>query len=237
VLPWLVLAFGLGLTFAVGMSLRSSRRRRDAALRLARDRGDELAITLKRVERSNEELEQAHAEADRLSRVDPLTGIYNRRHFGELLSAERALAGTGSAAVLLLDLDHFKSVNDRFGHLTGDAVLRAAADRIASITRGGDCLARWGGEEFAILAPGIDREGAVQLAERARVALNEHPVQVDGAAIDLTLSVGVAVVGPKTRTPDALIDAADAALYEAKRAGRNCVRVFEAKTALPSGSE
>jgi diguanylate cyclase (GGDEF)-like protein len=233
VLPWLVLVFGLALTLAVGMSLRSSRRRRDAALRLARDRGDELAVTLKRVERTNEELEQAHAEADRLSRVDPLTGIYNRRHFSELLSAERALAGTGSAAVLLLDLDHFKAVNDRYGHLTGDAVLRAAADRIASVTRGGDCLARWGGEEFAILAPGIDREGAVRLAERARGALNGHPVQVDGDAIDLTLSVGVAVVGPETETHDALIDAADEALYEAKRAGRNCVRVHEAQTALP----
>jgi diguanylate cyclase (GGDEF)-like protein len=235
-LPWLVLAFGLGLTVAVGLSLRSSRRRRDAALQLARDRSDELAITLNRVERTNEDLEQAHAKADRLSRVDPLTGIYNRRHLGELLSAERALAGSGSASVLLLDLDHFKSVNDRHGHLTGDAVLVAAADRIASVTRSGDCLARWGGEEFAILAPGIDREGAVRLAERARVALAEHPVQVDGESIELTLSVGVAVVGPETQTPDRLIDAADEALYDAKRAGRNCVRVFDGKGALDASS-
>jgi diguanylate cyclase (GGDEF)-like protein len=235
-LPWLVLAFGLGLTLTVGLSLRSSRRRRDAALRLARDRGDELAVTLKRVERTNEELGQAHAEADRLSRVDPLTGIYNRRHLSELLSAERALSGSGSAAVLLLDLDHFKTVNDRHGHLTGDAVLRAASDRIASVTRSGDCLARWGGEEFAILAPGIDREGATHLAERARVALAEHPVQVDGVGIDLTLSVGVAVVGPETQTPDRLIDAADEALYDAKRAGRNCVRVFNGKGAIDASS-
>ena len=165
-LPWLVLVFGLGLTLAVGLSLRNSRQRRDAALRLARDRSEELSVTLKRVERTNLDLEQAHAEADRLSRVDPLTDIFNRRHLGEVLSAELARPGGGSAAVLLLDLDHFKSVNDRYGHRTGDSVLQAAAARIASITRTADCLARWGGEEFAILAPGIGRDGAIR-ARRA----------------------------------------------------------------------
>jgi diguanylate cyclase (GGDEF)-like protein len=235
-LPWLVFAVGFGLTLSVALSLRHSGRRRDAALHLARDRSKELAVTLKRVERTNQDLEQAHAQADRLSRVDPLTGIFNRRHFGEILSAELELPGSGSAAVLLLDLDHFKSVNDRYGHLTGDAVLRAAAARIESTTRAGDCLARWGGEEFAILVPGIDREGAIQLAERARVALAEQPVQVDGASIELTLSVGVAVVGSETDTPDRLVDAADEALYEAKRAGRNCVRVFQGKGAIEEPS-
>jgi diguanylate cyclase (GGDEF)-like protein len=231
-LPWLVFGLGFGLTLAVALSLRNSRRRRDAALRLAHDRSKELAVTLKRVERTNQDLEQAHAEADRLSRVDPVTGIFNRRHFGELLSAELALPGSERAAVLLLDLDHFKSVNDRYGHLTGDTVLRAAAARIASVTRGGDCLARWGGEEFAILAPGIDRDDAIRLAERARAALAEQPVQVDGVSIELTLSVGVAVVGSETQTPDRLVDAADEALYDAKRAGRNCVRLFQRTGAI-----
>jgi diguanylate cyclase (GGDEF)-like protein len=231
-LPWLVLVFGLGLTLAVGLSLRNSRQRRDAALRLAHDRSEELSVTLKRVERTNLDLEQAHAEADRLSRVDPLTDIFNRRHLGEVLSAELARPGGGSAAVLLLDLDHFKSVNDRYGHRTGDAVLQAAAARIASITRTADCLARWGGEEFAILAPGIGRDGAIRLAERARAALADQPVQVDDASIELTLSVGVAVAGSEAQTPDQLVDAADEALYEAKRAGRNCIRVFQRKGAV-----
>ena len=224
--------FGLGLTLAVGLSLRISRRRRDAALQLARDRSKELAVTLKRVERTNLDLEQAHAEADRLSRVDPLTGIFNRRHLGEILSAELARPGGAAAAILLLDLDHFKSVNDRHGHRTGDAVLQAAAARIASITRTADCLARWGGEEFAILAPGIGRDGAIRLAERARAALADQPVQVDDVSIELTLSVGVAVAGSEAHTPDQLVDAADEALYEAKRAGRNCVRVFQRKGAV-----
>ena len=181
-------------------------------------------------------MELAHAEADRLSRVDPLTGLFNRRHFSELLLSEQARSGSGTAAVLLLDLDHFKSVNDRYGHLAGDAVLQAAAERIASITRATDCLARWGGEEFAILASGIGREDAILLAERARAALADGPVEVDDLAIELTLSVGVAVVGSETQTPDRLVDAADEALYEAKRAGRNCVRVFQhtGATVVPS---
>jgi diguanylate cyclase (GGDEF)-like protein len=231
-LPWLILAFGVALTLAVGLSLRQSRRRRDAALRLAHERSKELTVTLKRVERTNQELEHAHAVADRLSRVDPLTGIFNRRHFAEVLSAELARRPTGPAAVLVLDLDHFKSVNDRHGHFTGDAVLRAAADRIASVTRSADCLARWGGEEFALLAPGLDYEGAIELAERARTALAERPVEVEGVAIDLTLSVGVAVVAPETQTSDRLLDAADEALYAAKHSGRNCVRAFQAAPAV-----
>jgi diguanylate cyclase (GGDEF)-like protein len=230
-LPLLILAFGFAVTATVALVLRQSRRRRDAALHLAHDRSQDLAVTLKRVERTNQELELAHAEADRLSRVDPLTGIFNRRHFGQVLSAELTLNASGPAAVLLLDLDHFKSVNDRHGHSTGDAVLRAAAERIDSITRGSDCLARWGGEEFAVLAPGLDREGAIQLAERARNALTAEPVSVEDASIELTLSVGVAVLGPDTHTADSLLDAADEALYDAKRAGRNCVRVFATQLA------
>jgi diguanylate cyclase (GGDEF)-like protein len=231
-LPWLVLALGFGLTVSVALSLHHSGRRRDAALRLARDRSEELAVTLERVEQTNHELELAHAAADRLSRIDPLTDLFNRRHLGELLSAELARPGTGSPAVLLLDLDHFKGINDLYGHLTGDAVLRAAAERIDSITRGSDCLARWGGEEFAILAPATDGEAATVLAERARTALADEPVEVEGVAIDLTLSVGVAVAGPGAHTPDGLLDAADEALYEAKRAGRNCVRVFRGESAV-----
>jgi diguanylate cyclase (GGDEF)-like protein len=172
---------------------------------------------------------------------DALTDLPNRVLFADRLAQALSRAGrfAGSLAVLLLDLDHFKGVNDRHGHLTGDAVLRAAAERIASITRSSDCLARWGGEEFAILAPGMDQEAATLLAERARTALADHPVEIEGTAIELTLSVGVAVAGPGAQTPDRLLDAADEALYEAKRAGRNCVRVFRGTGAVdvPSGVE
>ena len=133
----------------------------------------------------------------------------------------------GTAAVLLLDLDHFKRVNDEHGHLMGDAVLQAVADRIASVLREEDCLARWGGEEFAVLAPAIDRDGVLAVADRAREALAEAPVHVGEISIDLTLSVGAALATEGQRTPDSLVHAADQALYEAKDAGRNCVRVWE----------
>jgi diguanylate cyclase (GGDEF)-like protein len=172
------------------------------------------------------ELAVAHAEAERLSRLDALTEIYNRRHFSEVLSKELARPRSSAPAVLLIDLDHFKRVNDEYGHMMGDAVLQAAAGRIASILRRSDCLARWGGEEFAILAPSTDHEGAMRLAERARHALGDRPVRALGVDIELRASIGVAVAEDGRLTPDSLMKAADEALYEAKRAGRNCVRLY-----------
>ncbi len=227
-LPWLILLVGGALTFTVGIVLRNTTRRRDAALELASERSAELAESLERVEQANRELEQAHAEAERLSREDPVTGIFNRRHFGEVLVGELSDDRRGTLAVLLLDLDHFKRVNDEHGHLMGDAVLQTVTDRIASVLRGDDCLARWGGEEFAVLAPEIDHDGVLALAERAREALAESPVRVGEVSIDLTLSVGAALATEGRRTPDSLVHAADEALYEAKDAGRNCVRIREA---------
>ena len=206
--------------------LRTLARRRDAALELASERSAELAASLERVEKANRDLERARADAERLSREDPVTGIFNRRHFGEVLARELSDPESGAApAVLLLDLDHFKRVNDEHGHLMGDAVLQTVTDRIASVLRAEDCLARWGGEEFAVLAPDIDRDGVHALAERAREALAEEPIRVGDVSIDLTLSVGAALAEDGNRTPDALVHAADQALYEAKDAGRNCVRI------------
>ncbi len=234
-LPWLILFVGGALTFTVAMVLRTLARRRDAALELASERETELAASLERVEQANRDLERAHAEAERLSREDPVTGIFNRRHFGEVLARELSdPEGGDSPAVMLLDLDHFKRVNDKHGHLMGDAVLQAVTDRIASVLREEDCLARWGGEEFAVLAPAIDRDGVYALAERAREALAEAPVRVGDVSIELTLSVGAALAMDAQRTPDALVHAADQALYEAKGDGRNCVRIWDTGSA-PSG--
>jgi diguanylate cyclase (GGDEF)-like protein len=173
------------------------------------------------------ELAVAHAEAERLSRLDALTEIYNRRHFSEVLAHELGHPGRPLPAVLLIDLDRFKRVNDEHGQMAGDAVLQAAAGRIASILRRSDCLARWAGEEFAILAPDTDLEGALRLAERARRAIADRPVGALDGAIDLRVSVGVAVAGDGGLTSDALMNAAAAALDDAKRAGRDCVRAFE----------
>jgi diguanylate cyclase (GGDEF)-like protein len=231
-LPWMILLIGGALTFTVALMLRTLARRRDAALELASERSGELAASLETVEQANRELERARADAERLSREDPVTGIFNRRHFGEVLGRELTDPESGGVpAVLLLDLDHFKRVNDEHGHLMGDAVLQTVTDRIASVLRSEDCLARWGGEEFAVLAPDIDPEGVLILGERAREALAELPVRVGDASIDLTLSVGAALAVGEQRTPDALVDAADQALYRAKNAGRNCVRIWDADAA------
>jgi diguanylate cyclase (GGDEF)-like protein len=222
-LPWLILIVGGALSAAVALALRGAAKRRDAALSLAAKR-------LNNVKRANSELKQAHARAEHQARSDALTGIFNRRHFTEILAAELKHADGVTAAVLLMDLDHFKDVNDEYGHLMGDALLRAAASRLSSILRASDCLARWGGEEFAILAPGLDHQGMLELSERARSSISASPITIDGISFELTVSVGAALTDRTLRTPDEVVDAADQALYEAKHAGRNCVRLHESNS-------
>src|SRR5262249_14987580 len=134
------------------------------------------------------------------------------RRFGQPLTA------------LMLDVDHFKQVNDRFGHHVGDQVLRALADRCRSALRSIDVLGRYGGEEFAILLPGTSRHNAAMvLAERIRQRIADDPVNTDAGQVPVTVSVGVAAMNGTTRDPGDLFKRADAALYEAKQAGRNKV--------------
>jgi diguanylate cyclase (GGDEF)-like protein len=225
-LPWLILLFGVGLAAAVSMILRHSARRRDEALRLAADRLAELTVSLERVETANNELEIARAQAEMRSRVDTLTEIFNRRHFSEMLSRELSEPDGRRVAVLLLDIDHFKQINDEHGHLIGDVILHAVARRIDSIVRSTDCLARWGGEEFAILASAMDEETMRELAERARRAVGDEPVVVDGAPFTLRVSIGAALSGDGLDSPDEILGAADQALYEAKRTGRDRIRLY-----------
>ena len=157
--------------------------------------------------------------------VDMLTGLANRRHCqdalaGELLRAERF---GGSVAFVLGDLDSFKSINDRFGHPVGDAVLVEFAETLRECVREIDLAARWGGEEFGVLLPGTDLEGATRLAERMRTTFEQRTILApDGSPIRVTVSLGVAAF-PETSTGDDIVAAADAALYAAKRLGKNRV--------------
>jgi len=165
--------------------------------------------------------------------TDPLTGWNNRRYLEARLREEiaRSRRSGSPIACLMIDVDHFKSVNDRFGHLAGDEVLRGVARRIARQVRGSDVAARYGGEEFVILLPGTDAHAAAALAERIRAAVAERPFELGGGRepLPVTVSVGVAEHGPVSPegadAGEALLARADAALYAAKSGGRNMVAV------------
>ncbi len=178
--------------------------------------------------------ETEHAHHERLREaalLDPLTGIYNRRHFDESLGSERAAAQRHRKplSLIIADLDNFKSVNDEHGHPVGDAVLSAMGEAILRCARREDLAFRFGGEEFAVLARDTDLDGAVRFAERLRVEIESVAVNVkDRRPLKFTASLGVAQLGAKETEKD-LLERADSAMYNAKRGGKNRVMVSERK--------
>ncbi len=164
-----------------------------------------------------------------MAMTDELTGVFNRRRFQEVGKRELELARESGAsiAVLMLDLDHFKSVNDRYGHAAGDMVLRIVCSRLLAESRSMDYLFRYGGEEFAFILPETDEEGARAVAERIRLSLASEIMGWENSPIRITASLGVcAAVPAPDEGLDEYLQRADTALYEAKRAGRDCVRVW-----------
>ncbi|MGZ4650967.1 MAG: diguanylate cyclase, partial [Kineosporiaceae bacterium] len=164
-----------------------------------------------------------HEETRRLSVTDALTGAGNFRHLSTTLAreVERATRFNRPLSVVMLDLDHFKAVNDSHGHAFGDAVLRELARRLQDCLREVDTVARYGGEEFTIVLPETGSEGAVAVAARIVQAVRSRPFTVGGAGADVTVSAGVAAFPDHGRTASEILRAADAALYVAKTAGRD----------------
>lgn len=161
--------------------------------------------------------------------IDPLTGLYNQRYLMRHLRGLLEGGQNRELTVLMVDVDHFKAVNDDYGHAAGDKALRAIADALRANTRAFDSLARYGGEEFVVVMPGTSMDDAVQAAERLRAAVAATPFAYEaGRSVRLTVSIGAACSPLHATTPEALLRAADVALYAAKRAGRNRVEVASA---------
>src|SRR5690606_38387229 len=166
-----------------------------------------------------------HEEIYQLASHDMLTELYNRRHFVEMAEKEiaRALRHARPLALCIVDVDLFKPINDRYGHIPGDEVLRQIAALVAREVRNDDIAARIGGEEFAVLLPECDIAAATGFAERLRIAVAGTTFSPGGEPNRITVSIGIAGIAPGRETLSALMAAADAALYRAKREGRNRV--------------
>ena len=158
---------------------------------------------------------------------DALTGCINRAHSLEIIDAElrRARRNQMPVTVIMFDLDHFKDVNDRYGHLCGDAVLSAVGKRMKEVLRGSDLKCRWGGEEFLVLLPETPLHGARRVADTLRREIADRPIPWAGEGLTMTASFGVAQTLPGEVNVEAVIARADQALYRAKDDGRNCVRI------------
>jgi diguanylate cyclase (GGDEF)-like protein len=184
---------------------------------------------LLRIKALQEELARANAELLRVSQTDGLTGVDNRRHIESRLTEafEHAARLNEPLAVVMTDVDHFKSVNDTYGHQAGDAVLRQVAEVLRATAREIDRVGRYGGEEFLVLLPGASVEDARHYADRARAAVAAREFAYDGGTLQRTLSAGVAAwPHPEVRHQEALVKLADDALYAAKTAGRNRVVAY-----------
>lgn len=167
-----------------------------------------------------------HEEIYRLTIIDALTGIHNKRYLLEFLGRELSCAVRyrRPMSLVMCDIDKFKAINDRFGHLCGDYTLRELAAVVKNIIRKEDLFARYGGEEFAVVMPETAKEGAVQIADRVRKQVEAHTFRFENQAIPVTISMGVAsITGDEWLTTNELIRQADEKLYQAKQAGRNRV--------------
>jgi diguanylate cyclase (GGDEF)-like protein len=175
----------------------------------------QFALALRRI--------QLYKDVENMAIKDSLTGLHTRRYLMERFEEEFARTGSKglSLSILMIDVDHFKKINDEFGHLAGDQVLREVGHIIGQIIRGIDIAGRYGGEEFCVILPDTDKQGALLAAERVRLAIADQKIRAYDASVHVTASIGVATIPEDAHHMGELIDKADWALYRAKRLGRN----------------
>jgi len=206
---------------------------------LIEQRNTELASAMDELRRSRDEIEVRSAELERLATTDPLTGVANRRTFLERLDVaiEQARSESTPLSCIMSDIDHFKRVNDTYGHPAGDAVICAVASALSAACREQDLVARFGGEEFVVLLPGLGAEEAFEVAERVRIVIIALASGDDLPVPQLSASFGVAVLAKDLGEATDLVDAADRALYVAKQSGRNRVSIYhrDGSTSTASG--
>jgi diguanylate cyclase (GGDEF)-like protein len=210
-----------------------------ALLAQLRERERELGAANRRLNSANTDLEELvlertsklqalNTQLTHLALTDSLTGLFNRRAFFDRARRELDIARRYDRplALMILDLDHFKEVNDRYGHHAGDVVLKKVAETLSRDTRAADTFARYGGEEFVLISPETGLDGAVQAANRMGASLRTRSIAVDGAEVQVTASIGVTVIDPHNEDLDTALKRADAALYTAKTSGRDKVIVL-----------
>lgn len=224
---WAYLLLLVGLMYSV-KRLSDGSRQLEAKVR---ERTAHIEAQNRRLEQAQTRQKELLRELERLSREDSLTGLHNRRHIDEYLQreSERIRRYDGKLSIALLDLDHFKTVNDEFSHQVGDEVLRHIAKLLRGEARSSDLVARYGGEEFLVVLPSTPEEGALAVVERIRRAVAAYDWAVIEPELTLTVSGGVAAIGTDGNLA-ALFRQCDARLYAAKRAGRN--RILAGETAF-----
>ena len=185
-------------------------------------------LVFRNLQQGEASLREALEQVRSLAEIDPLTGLFNRRHFSELMRREfeRARRYGHPFSVIMLDVDHFKGMNDAYGHAVGDRILAELATCFRRVLRTSDLVGRYGGDEFAIMLPETDLPAAQQTGERLREECSQRTLDAGGRPITITVSMGIAALDEECASQDTLLDRADGALYAAKRAGRNRVSVW-----------
>jgi diguanylate cyclase (GGDEF)-like protein len=228
---------GLSTPMALAMEnalLYAKSRRAEEKLQKASDHLEEEVMN------RTAELKKAKDKLQQLSITDGLSGLYNYRYLIHLLESEfrRANRYNRTLALLLMDIDHFKNLNDTYGHLCGDYVIKTLAKILKSNVRGTDVVARYGGDELAVMLIETNTKSALEVAEKLKKEIESHPFQWQAKQLDVNLSIGLATApAPGIQDVSDLVEAADRALYQAKKAGRNTVIVFDREKGTATGAQ